>query len=97
MAGLGLNIIIDRMGKPGQPFAERLEQLGAEVADALMELEYLVREEARSAGVAEADLDEHAGTAVGVVVGNRCRGVVADAAKRRAARRFPVRADADTQ
>lgn len=88
MASLGLNIVISRLSQPGEPFAARLDELGAEVRSALADLEEMVRAAAREAGVAERDLEEHVATAVGVVVGNRCRGALVGAAKLRAARRF---------
>lgn len=96
MAGLGLNIVMSRLSQPGSQFSDRLDELSDHVRGALADLEEMARAAAREAGVAERDLEEHVGTAVGVVVGNRCRGAVSAAASLRSARRFPETETADT-
>ncbi|MFE2934927.1 hypothetical protein [Streptomyces sp. NPDC059278] len=79
MAELGLNIVVDRLNRGSDPYANRLARLRSDVQSALVDLEHLVRAEALNAGIAESDLEKHAGTVVGVVVRQAATAVVEDA------------------
>lgn len=98
MNGLGLNIVIARLEAGSSQYANRMAGLRSDVAAALEGVEALVRAEALGAGIAESDLEEHAGAAVGAVVRHAVEGVLAEARSARRARQAapPAPAGHDT-
>lgn len=89
MAELGLNIVVDRLNRGSDQYANRLARLRSDVQGALVDLERLVRAEALNAGIAEGDIEERVGTVVGVVVRQAATAVVEDARRPHGRRVMP--------